>query len=149
MPAYGVANQSFVPGVWAPASDVTLTAGAETLAITTTAALAGNRAQSYTPVIFGLAALVLGGTAPSALVLAARYSGGSDVATQTVPAGVLVNSAVLMVPVCLVLPAIDAASDGTIGGAAIEITGDPTGQAVTWKKIGTSLTILLMPGGAS
>jgi hypothetical protein len=149
MPIYGVANQAFTPAVWAPASDVTLTSSTETLAITTTSALKGNPGQSYTPVIIGCAAIVLGGTAPSALVLAARYSGGSDVATQTVPVGALVNSAVLMVPVCLVMASVDAAGDGTIGGAAIEITGDPTGQAATWKKVGTALSILFLPGGAS
>jgi hypothetical protein len=135
--------------VYAPANDITLTAGSEVLAITTTSALKGNPGQSYVPVLFGCAAILMGGTAASALTLAARYSGGSDFATQVVPAGDLVNSATIMVPVCMVGASVDAAADGTIGGAAIEITGEAVTQNATWKKIGTSLMIMLIPGGNS
>ena len=147
MARYGTANPGPTPAIYAPANDVTLTAGSEVLAITTTSALVGIPGLSYIPVILGLACITMGGTASSALTLAARYSGGSDFATQVIPAGVLVNSAVLTLAVCLVGASVDAAADGTIGGAAIEITGHTVTQAATWTKIGTQLTILLLPGG--
>lgn len=147
MSRYGTANPGPTPALYAPANDVTLTAGSEVLAITTTSALVGFPGLSYIPVIFGLAAILMGGTASTALTLAARFAGGSDFATQVVPAAVLANNATLMVPVCLTGASIDAAADGTIGGAAIEITGAAVTTAATWKKIGTQLTILLLPGG--
>ena len=149
MPIWGVANPWPLPAIYAPANDVTLTAGSEVLAITTTSALKGNPGQSYVPVIFGAACITLGSSASAALTLAARYSGGSDFATQVIPAGILVNSAVLLIPLLLIGASVDAAGDGTIGGAAIEITGDATTHAATWTKIGTALTIMLIPGGGS
>lgn len=147
MARYGTANPGPTPALYAPADDITLTAGSEVLAITTTSALVGIPGMSYIPVILGLATILMGGTASSALTLAARYSGGSDFATQVIPAAVLVNSATILVSVCLTGASVDAAADGTIGGAAIEITGAAVTQAATWKKIGTQLTILLLPGG--
>ena len=149
MPIWGVANPWPLPAIYAPANDVTLTAGSEVLAITTTSALKGNPGQSYVPVIFGCACITMGAAASAALTLAARYSGGSDFATQVIPAGALVNLAVLTIPILLIGASVDAAGDGTIGGAAIEITGDATTHAATWTKIGTALTIMLIPGGGS
>lgn len=149
MPIWGVANPWPLPVIYIPATDITLTAGSEVLAITTTSALKGNPGQSYVPVIFGNAVLTMGGAAATALVLAARYTGGSDFATQKVAAGLLVNSAVINVPVALVGATVDAAADGSIGGAAIEITGKATAHDATWTKDGTSIAIMLIPGGAS
>jgi hypothetical protein len=143
---WGVANPWPLPVVYAPANDITLTAGSEILAITTTSALVGVPGQSYVPVIFGCAALAMGGTASAALTLAARYHSGSDFATQVVPAGVLVNSATIMVPLCLVGASVLAAANGNVGTGAIEITGDATTTACTWKQVGTSIMIMLIPG---
>lgn len=143
---WGVANPWPLPVVYAPANDVTLTAGAEVLAITTTNALVGNPGQSYVPVIFGCALITMGGTASAALTLAARFHSGSDFATQVVAAGVLVNSAVLMVPLMLIGASVLAAGNGNVGTGAIEITGSATTTACTWTKIGTAVSIMLIPG---
>ena len=146
MANWGIANPWPLPVIYAPANDVTLTAGAEVLGITTTSALKGNPGQPYVPVIFGCAVFTMGGTASAALTIAARYNGGSDFATQVVPAGILVNSATIVVPVCMVGASVLAAADGTVGGAAIELTGKTTTTACTWTKVGTAIMIMLIPG---
>ena len=146
---YGTANPWPLPVIYAPASDTTLTAGSETLAITTTSALVGVPGMSYVPVIWGCAAILMGSSAATALVLAARYNGGSDFATMTIAPAVLANSATLMVPLMLIGAQVDAAADGTLGGAAIEITGLATTHDATWKKVGTAIQIMLIPGMSS
>ena len=146
MSNWGVANPGPQPAIYAPANDVTLTAGSEILAVTTTSALKGNPGQSYIPMIVGCAALTMGATAPTALQLAARYHSGSDFATQVIAPGLLANLAAILVPVCLVGASVRAAADGTIGGAAIEITGTATTTACTFNKVGTQLTVFFLPG---
>ena len=143
---WGVANPWPLPVIYAPASDTTLTAGSEVLAITTTSALVANPGQPYVPVIFGCGVFTMGGTASAALTIGARFTGGSDFATQVVPAGVLVNSATIMVPICMVGASALAAGSGAFGGAAIEITGKTTTTACTWTKIGSAVMIMLIPG---
>ena len=143
---WGVANPWPLPVVYAPANDITLTAGTEVLAITTTNALVGNPGQPYVPVIFGCACFTMGGTASTALVAAARFNGGSDFATQTIPAGILVNSQTDVVPICMIGASVLASGNGNVGSAAIEITGKATTTACTWTKIGTALMIMLIPG---
>jgi len=143
---WGVANPWPLPVIYAPASDATLTAGTEVDAFDTGSALVGNPGQPYVPVIFGCACITMGSTASAALTLAARYGTGSDFATQVVPAGVLVNSAVLTIPVMMVGASVLAAGDGTIGGAKVEVTGKATTTACTWTKIGTAVMIMLIPG---
>ena len=143
---WGVANPWPLPVVYAPASDVTLTAGTEVTAITTTSALVGNPGQPYVPVIFGCALFTMGGTASTALVAAARFNGGSDFATQTIAAGLLANSAVLAIPICMIGASVLASGNGNVGSAAIEVTGKATTTACTWTKIGTAIMIVLIPG---
>lgn len=143
---WGVANPWPLPVVYAPANDVTLTAGTEVTAITTTSALVGNPGQPYVPVIFGVAVFTMGGTASASLVAAARFNGGSDFATQTIAAGLLVNSAVLAIPICMIGASVLASGNGNVGSAAIEITGKAGTTACTWTKIGTALMIMLIPG---
>lgn len=148
MARYGTANPWPAPVVYAPANDITLAQGTETLAITTTSALVGVPGLSYVPVIFGCACITMGGTASAALTIAARYHSGTDFATQVIPAGVLVNSAVLTLPIMLFGASVDAAADGTVGGAAIEITGLAGTTNCTWTKIGTAIGVMLIPGNA-
>lgn len=143
---WGVANPWPLPVIYAPASDTTLTAGTEVLAITTTNALVGNPGQPYVPIIFGCACITMGGTASAALTLAARFHSGSDFATQVIPAGVLVNSAVLTLPLMMIGASTLAAGNGNVGSGAIEITGAATTTACTWTKIGTAAMIALIPG---
>lgn len=143
---WGVANPWPLPVIYAPANDVTLTAGAEVQAITTTNALTGQAGQPYVPVIFGMAVLTMGATASAALTLAARFHSGTDFATQVIPAGALVNSATLMIPICMIGASVLATGTGAVGTGAIELTGAATTTACTWTKIGTAIMIMLIPG---
>lgn len=143
---WGVANPWPLPVIYAPANDVTLTAGAEVQAITTTSALVGNPGQPYVPVIFGCAMFTMGGTASAALVVAARFHSGSDFATQTVGVGLLANSAVIAVPIMMIGASTLALATGAVGSGAIEITGAATTTACTWTKVGTAIMIALIPG---
>jgi hypothetical protein len=143
---WGVANPWPLPVIYAPAADVTLTAGSEVLGITTTSALLAQPGQTYVPVIFGCAVFTMGATASAALTVAARFNGGADFATQVVPAGVLVNNATIMVPIMMVGASVLATGAGAVGTAAIEITGKTTTTACTFVKIGTYVMILLIPG---
>jgi hypothetical protein len=143
---WGVANPWPLPVIYAPAADVTLTAGSEVLGLTTTTKLLAQPGQPYVPVIFGCAVFTMGATASAALAIAARFTGGSDFATQVVPAGILVNNATIAVPVMLVGASVLATSDGGVGTAAIEVTGKAITTACTFTKIGTYVMILLLPG---
>jgi hypothetical protein len=135
---YGVANPFPVPQVIAPTGDVTLTAGTEVLIATTTAIIAPAGQDAY-PWCYGCLILTLGAAAPSALVLAMRFNGGADILTQTVAVGLLVNLAVLAIPVFFV----GANSGANFAGAGkvIEITGKATTQAATATKVGTQLVV--------
>ena len=146
MSQWGVAHPWPLPVIYAPANDVTLTAGSEVTAITTTSALIGQPGRAYIPVIFGCGIFTMGGTASAALQLAARYHSGSDFATQVVAAGRLVNSATIEVSICMIGASVTANPDGTVGTGAIEITGAATTTACTWTKIGTAVMIMLIPG---
>jgi hypothetical protein len=146
MSQYGIAAPGVTPALYAPANDVTLTAGSEVQFATTTAAIVGFPGQDYIPLITGVLVVTLGGTASTALTIAARYHGGSDFATQVIPAGLLVNSAVLYIPIFLIGANIRAASNGAIGSGAIEFTGLAATTAATATKIGTNLTVLLLQG---
>jgi len=143
---WGVANPWPLPVIYAPASDTTLTAGSEVLGVTTTSALVGQAGQPYVPVIFGCGVFTMGATASAALVLGARFTGGVDFANQTVPAGVLVNSATIMVPIMMVGASVLALGNGNVGTGAIELTGKTTTTACTWTKIGSAVMIMLIPG---
>lgn len=90
-------------------------------------------------------AIVLGGTAPSALVITLDLpTAGANQDTYTVPPGLLVNSAELLLNFTLYV-----ASSGTIWfptGDNPTITVNPTGQAVTAKAVGTRAILTLLQG---
>lgn len=140
---YGVAAPMPLPAVYNPSGDVTCNSGTETTCITTGAINAGNGFDYY-PIIWGVATIYLGGTAPSALVLAFKIGSGSDVDTITVDPGQLVNSAKLVVPFVLVGANSSSAWSGV--GSTINITCNATGQAVTFKQVGSRAIVALYRG---
>lgn len=143
---WGVADPGLTPAIYVPATDITLTAGSEVLIATTTAALTGGAGMNYIPLILGIAVLTQGGTASAACTLAARFTGGSDFATQVITPTAMINSGVVAFPVFLFGANIRASGTGAIGSAAIEITGKTTTTACTLTKIGSYFTVLLLPG---
>lgn len=143
MSAYGVANPFPVPQVIAPTGDVTLTAGSEILIATTTAIIAPAAFDAY-PYCWGTITLLMGSSAATALVLAMRFNGGSDILTYTVAPALLVNSATIQIPVFFVGANSGSAFQGA--GKVIEITGKATTNAATAKQVGTSLAVGIMQG---
>jgi hypothetical protein len=142
---YGVANPLALPVLYGTASgaDVSCPAGSETTVIST-GAIAALNAGDYYPFAFGSLAILLGGTAPSALIIAMRLGSAADVATYTFPPALLVNGATIIAPVMLV-----GANSGSawIGaGSIINITVTPTGQNVTCKGVGSQFAVALFRG---
>lgn len=145
MSLVGVDNPGVAPLFLTVAASVTLTAGSEVI-IGTFAQVTGTPGADYIPIIMGNCALLMGGTASAACVLAARYTGGSDYATQTVDVNALVNSQPVEVPVMLVGTSVRATGAGNVGSTTIEFTGKTTTTACTAKGPGCQLYLLTWPG---
>lgn len=141
--AWGTSMQSPLPAVYAPSGDVTCNAGTETTCITT-GAINALVPGDYYPLIWLVAAIYLGATAPSALVLAFKIGAGADVDTFTVDPGQLVNSAKIII-VCPLIGA-NSASAWVGSGSTINITANATGQAVTFKQVGSRAIVALLRG---
>jgi hypothetical protein len=142
---YGVAAPNPLPASYGcvGAADVTLTAGAEVTFITT-GAIAALNPGDYFPLIYGVLALAMGGSAPAAVVLAFKLGAGSDVATYTVPPAVLVASTTILIPFFFV-----GANSGSawIGaGSTINLTANCTTNAGTAKNVGSYAIVALMRG---
>lgn len=129
MSIWGV-NQSLPnPSIATAASDVSCPSATETTVIT----VAGSGATPGLNVIAEISVscvIVIGATAPSAMVIAAKVAGGSDFDTWTVPPALLTANAVLALGV--VLEGIQSRSTPGSGGA-FNVTVNPTGQTVTFK----------------
>jgi len=113
------------------ASDVTLTAGSDITGFTPAAALIAPVAGTWAYLVDICATIVLGGTAPSAMVIKLKTATPTTLDTFTLPPANLVNSAILCISVRLV---------GTGSGSLYFPTGDTpiitfngTGQASTLK----------------
>lgn len=142
---WGIALNPYVPVSYATVSgsDVTLTAGSEVTAITT-GTIVANEAGDYYPLIFGALNITLGASASASLVIAFKIGSGSDVATLTVNTGLLVNSAVFIVPFCFV-----GANSGSAwypNGSTINITGHATTHNATANNVGSYAIVQLIQG---
>jgi len=140
---WGTSQPTPVPPVFVPAIDVDCVAGSETAAIPCTALLAIS-AGSYFALITGVLTIVLGATAPGALIVAALFNGGADFDSFTVEPGLLVNAAELVIPFAFVSPSAPGVFVGA--GAEIDITVAPTGQDVTCKAVGSRALVQLVRG---
>lgn len=144
----GVNNTPPVWSVFSPANDTTCTAGTEVTVVTTTNPLIGVPGQGYFPVIMGCLSFLMGGTASASLVIAARYHSGSDFTqTQTVAAGILVNSATISVPIMIVGAAAICNTSGQVNAAALEVTANAGTTACTCLKASSFVAVGLLAGG--
>lgn len=146
-----IAGVQNLPPVWAtfsPASNITCTAASETTVVTTTNPLTATAGQGYFPIIIGNLTFLMGSSASTALVIAARYHSGSDFSqTQTVDTGLLANSATINVPVCIVGQAAICNTSGQINAAALEVTALATTNNCTCRSAASVLAIGLVAGG--
>jgi hypothetical protein len=103
--------------------------------------LAAANAGAALAVAQGVLAITLGSSAPSALAIDIATTAGTPIDTYNVPAGLLVNSAVILVPFTLVIPASAALWKGSGSTPLIEVTA--TGEAVTVTDLGSEAYIFL------
>lgn len=129
MSIWGV-NQSLpAPTIVTASSDVACPAGSET---TVLSGASSGSAPGQNIVVESSTELVvvLGATAPSAMTVNAKVGAGADYDTWTVPPALLVANAVLnLAPVLVGV----LARNLFYSGVTINITVNPTGQAVTLK----------------
>jgi hypothetical protein len=135
------------PAILTLASDTPCTAGVKTTVLSYGSApyyAAGAAGGWYMLAQLALA-ITLGAVAPSALVISLDLAlGGANKDTYTVPPGLLVNLAVLLISATLVVP-----NSGSLWyptGDNPEITVNPTGQAITVNAVGTRCVLALPQG---
>lgn len=129
MSIWGVTQSLSSPVIATAASDVACPAATETncLSASVVTGISGMNAYieaSLTGVI------VLGATPPTALAIALRIGSNVDSDIYTVPPAQLVANAVLQIAVSLVISL--SRSNGN-ASAILNVTANPTGQAVTFK----------------
>jgi hypothetical protein len=145
----GTDPSTIAPTVLNANADVTCTAGTAVTAIHSQSAGSAvplqmvNRFDVY-PLIMGVLTLLLGGTAPSALVISYATVSGTAILSYTVEPGLLVNSAELVVPFFLVGPVSSTLYTTAAVDPLVQVTA--TGQAVTAKKVGSMAIFQLVPG---
>jgi hypothetical protein len=142
---YGIADNPYLAASYGCVSgaDVTLTAGSEVTFITT-GTIKTNLIGDFYPLIIGNLALAMGGSAPTALVLAFKLGSGSDVVTFTVAPAVLVASTTINIPFCFV--GATSASAWFPTGSTINITGNATTNNGTAKNVGSYAVVWLVRG---
>lgn len=135
MSIWGVDQTLAAPQVATAGSDVACAAGVETNVISASLPFGFT---GFNAVLFADVAcvIVLGATAPSALVIALRLGSGADVDSYTVSPSALVANAVLQLSPALVAALSRSSSGGT---GTWNVTVNATGQAVTLKANARSL----------
>lgn len=129
MSIWGVNQALPNPSIVTAGADVACAAGAETnvLSGTITAVGPGQNLALQSDVA---CVIVLGATPPTAMTINARVGAGADYDSWTVPPAVLTASANLALAPSLVGTF---ARNALAAGSTINITVNPTGQAVTFK----------------
>lgn len=135
MSIWGVNQSLSNPIIVTAGSDVACPAGTETnvISVTATTSFAGMNSV-LTVDVTGV--IVLGATPPSALVIAVRVGSGSDADSYTVSPAALVANAILQIAPSLAFVNSRGAANVS---ATLNLTVNPTGQAVTFKAGGRAL----------
>lgn len=129
MSIWGVNQSQPNPAIVTAGADVACPAATETTVLS--ALLSGTTPGINTVIETSVAcAIVLGATPPTAMTINARIGSGADYDSWTVPPALLTASANLSLAPTLVGIL---ARGLLLGGATINITVNPTGQAVTFK----------------
>jgi hypothetical protein len=130
--AWGTAKPGTVPTIVATVAgaDVTLTAGSDITGFTPAAALTGGYAGGWCYVVWVFATIVMGATAPTALVVKLKTATPTTLDTFTVPPANLVNNAIVPLSVCLI---------GTSSATLYYPTGDT--PVITFNCTTTAATL--------
>jgi hypothetical protein len=139
---WGIANPVGLPATYNPTGDINCPAGVSTTVITT-GPLAALNPGDYYPYAVVMCGFLLGGTPPTNLRVNLNMGGGAlDWFDWNV--GLLAAAAPLFGTVVLVGPNSGSAWVGP--GSTINIGVNPTGQAVTFKLLGSGARIALYRG---
>jgi hypothetical protein len=133
MSIWGIARPGQLPTIVATVAgaDVTLTAGADVTGFTPSSALIAPFNGTFAYIVWVHATIVMGGTAPSAMVVKLKTATPTTLDTFTVPPANLVNSAIVPLSFCLV--GTSSSSLYWPSGDTPVITFNGTGQASTLK----------------
>src|SRR5258708_34421932 len=129
---WGTANPNPLPAIVATGAgaDVTLPAGSDITGFTPTSALMASYQGGWAYMVWVFATIVMGATAPSAMVIKLKTATPATLDTFTVPPANLVNNAIVPLSVCLV---------GTTSGSLYFPTGDT--PIVTFNGTGQNSTL--------
>lgn len=140
----GIQNPFYLPAVFSPTGDVTLTAGTPVRIATTTTAQKAQISGGYYPLLLCTVASLQGATPATALVYSFRFNGGSDIATYTVTPSQLIASTNLTHGFALI--GVESSSAWWPTGTIVELWGSATTQPVTVKQVGTQFMLFLGVG---
>jgi len=130
-------------------ADIVVTAGVTTTAIHSQSGgvavplIATNRFDMYAT-IWGNLCILLGATAPTALVISYATVSGTAIASYTFPPALLVNAATIMVPIYLIGPISSVLYQGAGTDPLVQVNA--TAQNVTVKAVGSSAIFELALG---
>ncbi len=129
---WGTAKPNPLPTIVATVAgaDVTLTAGSDITGFTPSSALIASYQGGWAYMVWVFATIVMGATAPSAMVIKLKTATPATLDTFTVPPANLVNNAIVPLSVCLV---------GTTSGSLYFPTGDT--PIVTFNGTGQNSTL--------
>jgi hypothetical protein len=124
---YGTSNPLPVPQFIYIASNTACPAGAETNVLSAT--LAAVSPGIYYPVMIGAIYITLGATAPSQILIGGRIGAGADFQQLGAPAEIFTPNLTYLQSFCMFGTPSDTIWRGA--GATVNISLNPTGQAVT------------------
>lgn len=140
---YGVSQPGFAFAPSTMGGDQACPSGSETNCFANLQPTAPGSGNWY-GVFSGIMTVLLGATAPTALIIGARIGALADFDNFTVAPALLVNNATLMIPFAFYTAANQA--NFFPASAAFNITLTPTAQAVTAKNVGSRIQIQLFHG---
>lgn len=127
----------------ASASDATCPAATSTI-VSTGQVSTTTHPGSYVPVVDCALAILLGATPPTAIVVQLTINGGSVLSTYNVPTALLVANATIMA--CFRFFGPNSNTAFVPPGAPVNVAIRPSGQAVTYKTLGSSIVLTLQRG---
>jgi hypothetical protein len=146
---WGTDLSTLAPTILNANADVTLTAGAATTAIHSQSGGTGvpliqTNAFDVYPIIIGSLTILMGATAPSALVISYATTAGTAISSFTVAPALLVNAATVQFPFFLIGPLSSTLYTGAGKDPLIQV--NPTGQNCTLKAVGSQALFQLALG---
>lgn len=140
---YGVANAPGSPfvAITAGGANVNCPAGVETVVVQSAPMIAPSQGYFYC-MVAGQLAIASGATPPTLLTVAARFSTGSDFSSFQIPSTWLTTNYGFIVPA--IFSSINSYLNWLAPGSIIQVTLNPTAQAVTAIGAGTTIGFTLL-----